>query len=74
MEYRCKDKADKIRVDLDKLRADMEAFCSIYEEDVACWQGEAAKEEACYVTSDINEFRMQADAVEQKLNAMEAGK
>ena len=61
---------DMMMQDLDSLRADMDSFCDIYREDPDVWQGEAATEEACYVTSDIGEFRKTAEEMKRRLDMM----
>ena len=65
---------DKIEGELDVLAGDMEEFARVYEEDPTCWQGEAAKEEACYITADIGEFREQTAKIREELGMMREAK
>ena len=61
---------DKIEGELDALAGDMEEFARVYEEDPTCWQGEAAKEEACYITADIGEFREKTAKIKEQIGVM----
>ena len=56
--------------DLNSLCADMDSFCDIYREDPSVWQGDAATEEASYVTSDIDGFRKTADEMKRRLDLL----
>lgn len=60
----------KVNNDLTSLSRDMEKFAGIYTEDPTCWQGEAAQEELCYITADIDEFRKQAEELKTKIDAL----
>ena len=61
---------DMMMQDLSSLCADMDSFCDIYREDPSVWQGDAAAEEACYVTSDIGEFRKTAEEMKNRLDLL----
>lgn len=55
---------------LSDLCNDIDSFCDVYAEDADVWQGEAATEEACYITSDIDEFRETAADMEKHLERL----
>lgn len=61
---------EDLRHDIDDLCADMDSFCDIYREDKDVWQGEAATEEVCYITSDIDEFRRTAEKMKRRLDLL----
>ena len=64
----------EIKENISALAADMESFCGIYAKNESIWQGEAAIEEACYITSDIEEFRNTIAEIEIELNELTANK
>ncbi len=61
---------EDLKRDIDDLCADMDSFCDIYREDKDVWQGEAAAEEVCYITSDIDEFRRTAEILRSKIEQL----
>ena len=61
---------DMMKQDLKDLCTDMDSFCDIYSENPDVWQGEAATEEACYITSDIGEFRKTAEEMKRRLDLL----
>ena len=63
-----------IKENISALAADMESFCGIYAKNESVWQGEAAIEEACYITSDIEEFRNTIAEIEIELDELTANK
>ena len=64
----------EIKENISALAADMESFCGIYAKNESVWQGEAAIEEACYITSDIEEFRNTIAEIEIELDELTANK
>lgn len=63
----------EIKEDISALAADMDSFCGIYAKNESVWQGETAIEEACYITSDIEEFRNTLSDIEMELNKLSSG-
>lgn len=63
----------EIKEDISALAADMDSFCGVYAKNESIWQGEAAIEEACYITSDIEEFRNTLSDIEMELNKLSSG-
>lgn len=61
---------ETLKQDLQELCADMDSFCDVYTEDADIWQGEAATEEACYITSDIDEFKKTAAEIMSRLDLL----
>lgn len=59
-----------LKQDLGSLCTDMDSFCDIYREDPDVWQGEAATEEACYITADIGGFRETAKDIKKELDTL----
>lgn len=48
---------EKAEHDLEKLQEHIEAFDLAFSEDTECWQGEAATEERCFISSDRDELK-----------------
>lgn len=47
---------ETVERDLVKFRIDLNAFEMAFPGDSECWQGEAASEEQCFITSDKSEM------------------
>ena len=53
--------------DLAKLKRDMSLFAEVYAQDAGSWKGDAAYEESCYISADIDDFNDLTEKIEEEL-------